>query len=147
MHGLDNVGHMKRIKTPGTAVVVLLATILLTGCGAQAEAESGSTPSASASDQSTASATGASGEQTYTGTRSVSLDAPVKEATEVLVSLTCLTPGKLTLSNGAGVECNDGNEGATGTVPLTLSAGQDAFDVTASEDSVEYKVKIAHEAR
>lgn len=147
MHELDNVGNMNRVKTPGTAVAVLLATVLLTGCGAQVEAESGSTPSASPSDHSTASDTGTSREQTYTGTHSVSLDAPAKESTEVFVSLTCLTPGKLTLPNGAGVDCKDGTEGAMGTVPLMLSAGQDAFDVTASEDSVEYKVKVAHEAR
>lgn len=135
---------MKNIISPGKAAAALTAVFLLTGCAGQGEPEGASTPSTSI-DQSPGT-TSAPVEGTYTGTQSITLDARSGEATQVWVSLTCISPGTLSLPDGAQTVCIDGSAGATSTTPHDLPPGQDTIEVTTNDPSVEYKVKIAYES-
>ena len=136
---------MKCIISPRKAAAALITGFLLTGCAGQGEPEGASTPSASA-DQSPGT-TRAPVEGTYTGTQSIALDTESGEVTQVWVSLTCISPGTLSLQDGAQTVCNDGSAGATSTTPHDLSPGQNTIEVTTNDPSVEYKVKIAYESR
>ena len=136
---------MKCIISPRKAAAVLIAGFVLTGCAGQGEPEGASAPSAS-TDQSPGT-TRPPVEGTYTGTQSIALDTKSGEVTRVWVSLTCISPGTLSLPDGAQTVCNDGSAETTSTTPHDLSPGQDTIEVTTNDPSVEYKVKIAYEGR
>lgn len=134
---------MKRIITPGIAVAVLLAAAFLTGCDGQ-DGETEPTPSSTSSDKSPAATAGPPRESTYVGTHTIMLDAPTEESARVFLSLTCISPGTLSLPDGAELVCKDGADGTTSTTPLAIASGQDTIEVTASDASVRYKVKVVY---
>lgn len=133
---------MKDVISPGKTVAALIAVFLLSGCAGQGEP---STPSAS--NAQSPGTTRAPIEETYTGAQSIALGADSGEATEVWISLTCISPGILSLPDGAHMNCDDGSAGVTSTVRFDLSPGQNTIEVRTNDPSVEYKAKIAYESR